>query len=229
MNNKGFRSVVFAWLTLLSLGLAHLAFGRRVRNFDELSVHRLNVLEADGKPRLIISDAEHFPGAYFGGKEYRHPNREFGTASRGGVLFFNNDGDEVGGMLFNTGVEDGKRYANSSFLLDQNGQDQIMGLQYSGWNGVHDAGLRVWDRPDQPLLPMVQIGDRAARAATPAEREALMKEFKAEGRRMGGGAERFFAGKQNGDAILKLADKTGKPRMLLQGQRGGHAEHRVPG
>jgi hypothetical protein len=210
------KNLLFVWLALLTVGFAYLAWGRGTHRFEELTVHRLNVIEADGKPRLIISDGPHFPGAIFAGKEYRHPNREYGSASRGGVLFYNNEGDEAGGMLFDTGLQDGNRYANSSILLDQNGQDQAMGLQYGAWKGVHNAGLRVWDQPNESLMPLVELGDRAARAPTREQRETMLKELKEKGRKMGGFTERFYAGKQDGDALVKLADKNGKPRLLLK-------------
>ena len=63
----------------------------------------------------------------------------------------------------------------------------------------------------------MQMSDRAARAATDAERQAIRGEMQAFARSQGGvGAERVFAGKTSGDAIVRLADPEGRPRLLLK-------------
>src|SRR5580698_5826520 len=94
------RNLIFVWLAVLSVALAlmvrgHAAADHKVTDFDEINVHRINIIEPDGKPRVIISDRARMAGLYWGGKEYRHPNRD-----NGGFLFFNDEGTEVGGMTF---------------------------------------------------------------------------------------------------------------------------------
>src|SRR3546814_13361431 len=63
--------------------------------FDEISVKRINIVEPDGKYRLVLSNSERFPGLFMEGKEYKHHSRD-----GGGMLFFNDEGDEVGGLTF---------------------------------------------------------------------------------------------------------------------------------
>jgi hypothetical protein len=102
-------------------------------------------------------------------------------------------------------------------MFDQYKQDQTIGLQYSEQNGTRLAGLRVWDRPDYSIKPLMEMSDRAARAKDDAERQRLRGEMMAYAQaRGGGGAERLFAGKAKGDAIVKLADPQGRPRLLLK-------------
>src|SRR3546814_13031877 len=79
------------------------------------------------------------------------------------------------------------------------------------------AGLRVWDRPDWSIKPLMEMSARAAAAPNDAEKVRIREEMRSYAMANGGaGAERFFAGKTSEDAIVKLADKDGKPRLLLK-------------
>jgi hypothetical protein len=218
------RNLVCAWLAVLSAAVAFMAWSeaaqeRKVTDFDEINVHRINIVEPDGKPRVIISNRALMAGLYWEGKEYRHHSRD-----EGGFLFFNDDGDEVGGMGFSSRKEGDHFGASSNLLFDQYKQDQTIGLMYSEQDGKRQAGLRVWDRPDKSLFPAIELSDKLSGAKTDAEREALrgqMKELENEYR--DGVAERFYAGKQLGDALVKLADKQGRTRLLLKVSPDGAA------
>ncbi|MGY4395730.1 hypothetical protein ACVWZA_000891 [Sphingomonas sp. UYAg733] len=180
--------------------------------FDEVSVKRLNIVEPNGKYRLVLANSERFPGLFMEGKEYKHHSR-----SGGGMLFFNDEGDEVGGLTYGSNSAGGQRSANAGLMFDQYKQDQTVGLLYSESGGRRTAGLRVWDRPDYSIKPLMEMSDRAARAATDAEKQKIRSEMQAfANANGGGGAERVFAGKAIDDAIVRLADKSGKPRLLLK-------------
>lgn len=63
----------------------------------------------------------------------------------------------------------------------------------------------------------MEMSARAAIASDEAEKNRIREEMRAfAAANGGGGAERFFAGKTLEDAIVRLADKTGKPRLLLK-------------
>src|ERR1700679_437493 len=64
--------------------------------FDEIDVHRINVVEPDGTLRMTISDRAEFPGMIIKGKELPHASRN----DSAGMLFFNDEGTENGGMIF---------------------------------------------------------------------------------------------------------------------------------
>jgi hypothetical protein len=216
---------VFVWLTVLSAALGYVALGqaaaeRKVTDFDEINVHRINIIEPDGKPRVIISDRARMAGLYWGGKEYRHPTRD-----EGGLLFFNDDGDEVGGMAFSNRRKGDNYGASSSLLFDQYKQDQTLGLQYSEENGKRRAGLQVWDRPNQSLQPAVELSDALAKAKTEQERTAIRARMDELVKSWGPHpvAERLFAGKSLDDAVVKLADKQGRARLVLKVDGAGNA------
>ncbi len=224
MSEKVRGRLLFAWLALLSGALIFVALGdaaspKRVASFDELNVQRINIVEPDGKPRVIVSNRARMAGLYWGGKEYKHHSR-----NAGGFLFYNDDGDEVGGMTFSNRRQGENFSASSNLLFDQYKQDQTLGLVYGEENRQRIAGLRVWDRPDADLQPAIELSDKLAKATTDEEREKLRAEFRKleDAYRNGGGfAERFFAGKELGASIVKLADNRGRTRLLLKVDTNG--------
>lgn len=215
--------LIFAWLGLLSIAVAFVLIGRaqseqRVATFEQLNVQRLNVIEPDGKPRVIISNRALFPGLYWGGKEYRHHSRD-----TGGFLFFNSEGDEVGGMTFDSHREGENHGATAGLMFDQYKQDQTVGVVYNEQNGRRTAGLRVWDRPDESLEPVIKMSDEAARAATEEEREQIRAKMMELVKSYGPNGERLFAGKMLEDSVVRLADKHGRPRLVLKVSGEGEA------
>lgn len=212
------RILLGTWLVALSIAVLALAWGRlrpepRVASFDTIDAQRINIVEPGGKYRLVIANTENMPGNYMQGKEYKRP----GGHRAGGMLFFNDAGDEVGGFGFHSAkTADGYR-ADSDLMFDQYKQDQTVGILYNDDNGQRVAGLQVWDRPDYPLTPLLEMNDRAASAksakARIAIREQMLAYAKAHG---GGGARRVFVGKKGKDAMLLLSDSQGRPRLMLQ-------------
>ncbi|MGI8839779.1 MAG: hypothetical protein ACR2F8_03175 [Caulobacteraceae bacterium] len=212
---------LFAWLGVVSVALLLLFWGRahsgaQVATFDQITVHRLNVVEPDGKPRVIISARAGFPGLYWEGKEYRHATRD-----QGGILFFNDDGTEAGGIGFGDRRQGDHYSADALFAFDQYRQDQTVGLSYRDEDGQRAAGLRVWDRPDQSILPAIELSDKMARATTPEEKAAIRAQMSVLAAKWGPSGERLFAGKVQRDAIVRLADARGRARLVLKVDAAG--------
>src|SRR5512138_143612 len=66
--------------------------------FTEIDVERINVIEKDGKLRLTISNAARLPDPIIGGKSY--PLRGGTGAGSAGMIFFNDEGNENGGLAY---------------------------------------------------------------------------------------------------------------------------------
>ena len=64
----------------------------RVAEFEELTVERLNVVDADGTPQVVIACAERFPLPRLQGKEWP---RQIDPA---GIVFYDETGEECGGL-----------------------------------------------------------------------------------------------------------------------------------
>src|SRR5207253_1436168 len=146
MENKLEREVRFlkAYAAIATLACAVLvltAFTLRSarQKFEEIEVERINVVEKDGKLKMVISNKERqHPGVVDGKTIPRQGGRP------PGMLFFNEKGDECGGLVFDGDQQDGQ-YASLTF--DKFRQDQTIGFQHlEGTNGKYFAGSVVWDR-----------------------------------------------------------------------------------
>jgi hypothetical protein len=128
------------------------------------------------------------------------------------MLFFNDEGDEVGGLTY-SGTDDNGRRANAGIMFDQLKQDQTIGLTYSEANGQRLAGLQVWDRSEQPLSDLIKALNAANAIPEEAARDEAIKAVRA---KAPAGPRRVFVGKNTEKAaIVSLADANGKPRLVM--------------
>ena len=142
--------------------------------FDEIDVKRINVREEDGTLRLVISNTQRFPGIIVKGQEQPHPNRR--TA---GLLFFNEEGTENGGLTFDGSKRDGKVSSSGHLSFDRYEQDQVIQITQGEEPNSRYAAFIVSDRPDQPM----DFAGMAKVAALPAgaARDEAMKQLVAGG------------------------------------------------
>jgi hypothetical protein len=224
MSSTQRRNLVCTWLAVHSAAIgfmtwSHATEKRKVTEFDEINVHRINIIEPGGKPRVIIASKAQMSNAWFYGKEYQHRSNE-----DGGFLFFNDDGSECGGMGFGNDTRDGRPVAASNLNFDQYNQDSTVRLMYGSDGRTNMAGLSIVDRPDKSIVPLLELVDQRARARTDAERASIGAKLKVIEREYeGSGTERFFAGKGRGDSVMKLADKHGRSRLMLKVDAAGAA------
>jgi hypothetical protein len=59
--------------------------------FDEIDVERINVVERDGRVRMVIANRERSPGPLFKGKPFGYPG-----GTRAGLIFYDDEGTEDG-------------------------------------------------------------------------------------------------------------------------------------
>lgn len=149
--------------------------GAERHDFDQLTVHRINVVEPDGTPRLVISDKAEFPGGFFKGKELTRPDR-----ADAGMLFMNDEGTENGGMLFG-GYQDAKGQFHSSGHLsfDEYEQDQTLSLDTAQDGQEREAGYMVNDNASNTLFTPEVLNAFSAMKALPEgpARQAARKEL----------------------------------------------------
>ena len=101
--------------------------------FDEIQVHRINVVEPDGTLRMVISNKDRLPPVIV--KGVAHP--EFGEPRpQAGLLFYNDEGSENGGLIFGGRKNERGEVVDSggSLSFDRYGAGQIVQLA-----GVEDA------------------------------------------------------------------------------------------
>jgi hypothetical protein len=200
-------TVAIAVLFLLTL------WPRTELALDTLRVARIDVLNESGDPALVIGARGRLPGPWFEGREY--PQELSGGRTRAtGMIFFNERGDEVGGLTYHGQLaEDGYR-AGGGVTFDQFRQDQVVSLQYQDNGTNRSAGLQVWDRSTEISLQEILELAEARRTATGAEREAVEAEIRGLAER-GLAAHRVFLGSQDRTAVLLLRDRSGRTRVRL--------------
>lgn len=202
--------------TLVMIVLATAAFRQAPppQKFAEVTVERLNVVDADGTLRLVISNKDRMHPGQMDGKLIDRPRPV------AGLLFFNEEGDEVGGLTFTGREVNGVRQANAGIMFDQYKQDQTIGFSYAEGNGRRSAGFQVWDRPDSRLSELIEKLNAANKIADRAERDKAIAAVRATAPPA---PRRVFVGKNiDRAATVSLADGDGKPRLTLTVDAAGN-------
>lgn len=180
----------------------------------EIDVGRINIVEPDGSLRMTISCAARAPDPTVDGYTF---NRQGGNQA--GIIFYNEDGDECGGLVFEGRRRDGGYDASGGLLFDQFKQDQAIGIQYRDTDGRRAAGLKVWDRPDVGFREIAERYDNAWQLPEGPERTVALQAMQDE-RLLG--TERVFIGKdEQRSAIVMLHDLDGNVRLRLSVEASG--------
>lgn len=179
-----------------------------------LEVERLNVVNPDGQVALALGGHGRLPGPMLDHKQYP-PEVSGGRTSSAGMIFFNESGDEVGGLIYGGAVKPGGYDASVHLSMDQWKQDQVVVLEYDDDGQRRKSGLNVSDRPTDLSTSQMMSKFVAWKSATGAEREQLDRELAALRRDGKLGASRVFLGTENRTALLSLKDKAGKDRIRM--------------
>jgi len=161
MTKLGERVVVFysilASAALLVTFLSG-AVSTKPRVFDEIQVHRLDVVESDGTLRMVIANRERLPGVIVKGKEQPRAKRP-----QAGMLFYNDEGSENGGLIFGGHQNAAGEVIDSggSLSFDKYGANQIVQVAGVDDSTDHFAGLAVSDTKRR-----IWVGRTADGAAT---------------------------------------------------------------
>jgi hypothetical protein len=194
--------------------LAIAAFTRTTAkpHFAEIDVERINIVETDGRVRLTISNAERSPGWVMNGTIVP------GRPKQAGMIFYNDEGEENGGLLFGGKKVDGKVESYGHLSFDQYNQDQDVSLDYQETNGVRNAGIGFFDRPDVPLLTQVTKRREIATMPDGPAKDSAMRALRA------GFANRLYVGRdRQKTAIVQLSDAANRPRLRLTVDSAGAA------
>jgi hypothetical protein len=212
-----------AAVTVVFVGTVYFGLVRSVRSasnateFDRIRVHRIDVVEPDGTPRLIISDRAEFPGEYFYGKEVARPSRN----DSAGMLFINDEGTEDGGLIYGGEKKDGKPYSFSHLSFDQYDQDQTVVVGTALDDGQKTAGISLNDMPEEAITPA--MADEAERIKKMPHGKARAEAWAAFLKSYPAGAERAALRRTaDGTVGLALKDKQGRSRLELSVDTNGN-------
>jgi hypothetical protein len=154
------------------------------QEFDEITVHRINLVEPDGTLRMVIANHDALPRDGRGNRQGQ--NQRPGA----GIIFYNDEGRENGGLIFAGRRDASGKIIDSgvSLSFDKYGVGGQM-LQLAGISDEENrfAGLRVKDTAIAgPNNNRVWVGNTADGAATVAlmdqqGRRRIVMEVQADG------------------------------------------------
>ncbi|HEX5435850.1 MAG TPA: hypothetical protein VFW98_01730 [Gemmatimonadaceae bacterium] len=196
--------------------VAFAAFARSPshQRFDEIDVQRLNLVEPNGKLDMVLSNRARFPDPIVDGRTLKRS-----VAPSPGMLFYNDEGDEDGGLGFEGKLVNGKPSAGGSLLFDRFHQDQTVGIEYSEHDGRYSAGLRVWDRPDVPVAEVYDRVQAIRKLSSPEAQRRAVQALRDSGLV---GEQRVFVGQAPGrTASVVLSDRRGRPRITMRVDSAG--------
>ncbi|HEV2173866.1 MAG TPA: hypothetical protein VGR71_09875 [Nitrospira sp.] len=132
----------------------------RRKQFDEIQVHRIDVVEPDGTLRMVISNKDRLPPMIVKGKE--HP--ELGEPRpQAGMIFYNDEGSENGGLIFSGRQNEKGEIVDSggSLSFDKYGASQV--VQLAGVDDKTDrfAGLAISDQNRRVWVGRTDDGNAA--------------------------------------------------------------------
>lgn len=194
--------------------LSAFTFGSK-KKFEEIDVERINVVEKDGKLKMVISN-----------KERQHPGTMDGITYNerkgqrpAGMIFFSEKGDEVGGLIFDG--DTGKRHGGSLTFDKFRGDQTIQFLHDEDADGKYFAGLKMNDQ-NMPLTDLISRQKEIEKLPTKEARDTAYREMQDKGQFMTG---RLILGRDyDKSSVIKLRDAKGKSRIVISVEANGNAK-----
>jgi hypothetical protein len=198
---------IVATLCCVALIASAFTLQSRKQKFEEIDVERINIVEKDGKLRMVISNQERqHPGVVNGKIIERNGPRP------PGMIFFNHLGDEMGGMIFG---DNGPNGHFGSLTWDKVRNDQTIGFRHlEGDDGTCQSGLEVWQQPNLPSDVVNAKYEAASKITDENARKAAIQAMIDNGELT---RNRLFIGKRRDNStMLLMSDVKGKPRIRMQ-------------
>jgi len=145
---KNYQQIFMTMLVILNISLLIYIYrnSNENRKFEEIDVERINIVEADGTLKLALFNSSRLTRGLDGDKRQ-------GTGTISGMLFYNEEGYEAGGLVFNGKQIEGGQESAIGLTMDGYRQDQTMSIQHNekkdSITSYYDDGLRIMSRPDR--------------------------------------------------------------------------------
>jgi hypothetical protein len=208
---KGYALVVTVLLGTLSI--AAFRQSSQKTKFTEIDVERINIVEPDGSLRMVISNRPRSIGPIYKGKPFGYPG-----GTRPGIIFFNDEGTENGGLTF-TGRHrpDGTYSSSVGMSFDQFNQDETLTLRYTDENGRKTSAISIVERDERDIYDLIMQRDSIMKITDTTARSAALARLMGPRNGVPLAAQRVYLGRDRSKAaVLNLSDPSGKPRIRLR-------------
>jgi len=191
------------------------------KKFTEIDVERINIVEKDGTVKMLITNSDRFPTSK--NEINGIPSHDFRTRTPG-ILFFNNDGMEAGGLIFDGVKTENGHQQGLSLTYDQYDGDQVMQLltqdYMQGDKRVVRSTLVFNDRiPTESLSTVL----KQTRGMSLEEAKSKIEELAEQG--LIGVVPRLMIGKsRDQNNGLFLFDDKGTPRAMFYVDKENNAK-----
>ncbi len=198
-------------LFILFFALSGFKKNNAVEKMEELMVKKITIVGEDNSPRMVLSNEDRQHSGRMNGKDWEKRERP------AGIIFFNNEGDECGGLVYQVKEKDGKIISGMSFTMDNYKDDQVLQIlndeYYADGKAFIERGISInqfplgtnIDERNRKLDSLNNIKDDKER------KEKVRDLFKKEG-----AVTRLFIGKTKGNSSgLFLSGPDGQPKMMI--------------
>ncbi len=197
------------------------------QKFSEIDVERINIIEKDGTVKMVITNVDRFPN---GSDVINNRPTNEKRKKRSGMLFFNEDGIECGGFIYDGQKTENGHSSGLSLTYDQYDGDQVMQLLTQGYQQGDrrfvSSSLAFNDRPsNESQLKTSEIMKEldALREKDPEKMKEKYKQYQEEG--LLGGVPRVMLGKSRSQNNgLFLFDDKGMPRAMFYVDKENNAK-----
>lgn len=188
------------------------------QKFTEIDVERINIVENDGTVKMVITNVGRFPN---GKDQINNRATNADRKKRSGMLFFNEDGIECGGFIYDGQKKTNGHSAGLSLTYDQYDGDQVMQLLTQDFQKGNEryvsSTLAFNDRPakeSQQKTHEIMEELKVLQQKDPKAMEQKMTEYEKQG--LLGGVPRVMLGKSRSQNNgLFLFDDKGKPKAMF--------------
>lgn len=131
---------VYAGIVTISIIYLFGSFRNLRDSFEEISVKRINIVDEQGRNRIVIANQKHMPNPIIAGKEYQR------RVAPAGLIFYDERGDEVGGIALSEVNNSGLRalafdYANADAIGMLAQDDRLGGKNFKAGIVINDKDI----------------------------------------------------------------------------------------
>jgi hypothetical protein len=185
---------------------------------DEIVAKKITIVGEDNLPRMVLSNEKRQHSGRMNGKEW--PKRERPS----GILFFNNQGDECGGLVYQTKEKDGKIISGMSFTMDNYKDDQVVQVlndeYYANGKAYIQRGINI---NQYPTGTNIEDRNKKVEEINKIKDEKERKLKLSEVYEKEGAVNRVFLGRTKGNSSgLFLSGPDGKPKMMIYVDENGN-------
>lgn len=222
MDNKTQKQVAWLFrycivLTMIFLSFLFYSFREaHTPRFEEINVERINIIEKDGTVKMIITNKDKFPtGDELVNQRPTNKTRE----KRPGMLFFNDEGIEAGGFIYDGSKTKVGHSGGMSLTFDRYDGDQVMQilstdvLQNGKRMSIHGLAFNDYANDTLTQQGFARWMDKLNTLKYSEEKQKLESEMQQNGMFA---TPRIYLGRTGSENNgLYLFDNKGQPRLML--------------